>query len=160
MMEKQEVCLLLDKLTLEMLRLMEDRVKCQINVQNATNNASIHLAKTRYIMGQSTISTVQLPTENTADFSALSTVETKPAEDSLHDSVILHNRPCDPEAGYVNPIRWFGILVPQNLYQAQNLFTNALNYIVESVNIQKQLDATYTAILKLKQLKLKLVPEE
>lgn len=156
-MESRHVCVALDDLVVEMLELMEGKVQSQMNVENAMKNGNIHLAKSRYIMGQSAISTVQLPTENTLDFTAISKVEKNDVdEDSLkYQQYSL----VDAEDAVANPIKLFGVLVPLNLHQAQNVFKKCVEYVVESVNIDKKLNTIIDEMARLKLLKLTLSPE-
>ncbi|GBP38900.1 Coiled-coil domain-containing protein 115 [Eumeta japonica] len=142
------VCELLDKLTLKQLVLMEEKMRCELNIESSINSGSIHLAKSRYIMGHKSVSATQLPTENSPDFSASIICETED-EDGVQQLKVSDNDAEDK----VNPIKWFGVLVPQNLHRAQAIFHNAINYIVECVNVQKQLDDVIYNIHLLKRYK-------
>ncbi|XP_026761418.2 coiled-coil domain-containing protein 115 [Galleria mellonella] len=128
------VCDLLDKLVLKQLHLMEEKMVCELNIESCINNGSIHLAKSRYIMGQSSVSTARLPMESSPEFSALTTCETTEEDDVQQLKVVENNNKSK-----VNPIRWFGVLVPQNLHKAQSIFQNTINVVVECVNVQLQL---------------------
>jgi len=46
----------------------------------------------------------------------------------------------EEEIKYKNPINWFGLLVPQNLRQAQSEFSKAMELIVELANIVHQME--------------------
>ena len=67
----------------------------------------------------------------------------------------LNPKKCDKN-GFVSaadPIKWFGYLVPQNLRQAQKGFHTALEFVIQSANIQAELEATckkFENLLKLK----------
>lgn len=52
-----------------------------------------------------------------------------------------------------DPIKWFGCLVPQNLRQAQKGFHTALEMVIQSANIQSELEATRNKFEKLLKLK-------
>lgn len=158
MESRHDVCVILDDRLIDMLELMEDKVQSQLNVENALKSGSIHLAKSRYIMGQNAISTLQLPTENTSDYMAMAKVE----KNDVNEETIKYEQYSlvDPEDTVSNPIKLFGVLVPQNLHQAQNIFKKCVEYIVESVNIDKKLNIIIEEITKLKLLKLTLSPEE
>lgn len=138
---------LLDKLVLKQLHLMEDKMACEMNIEKSLNNGYIHLAKSRYIMGQNSVSKERLPTDNTPEFSALTTCETI-EEDNLKQLKVIIN-----DTSSVNPIHWFGVLVPQNLHKAKGIFQNAVNFVVECVNIQVNLIETLKNINILKQYK-------
>lgn len=62
---------------------------------------------------------------------------------------------CDGN-GFVtaaDPIKWFGCLVPRNLRQAQKGFHTALEMVIESANIQSELETTRKKFEKLLKLK-------
>lgn len=125
---------LLDKVILRQLDLLEQKIKCELNIESNVNNGSIHLAKSRYIMGQSSVSTTKLPTESSPDFSAsimCKTIE----EDGMTKLKLYQNK-----ENTIVPLHWFGVLVPQNLHMAQKIFQTTLSYVVECSNIQLQLE--------------------
>lgn len=125
---------------------MEEKMRCELNIESSIKNGSIHLAKSRYIMGQSAVSTARLPTESSADFSASTVCETV-EEDGIKQIKVIEN---DAE-NTVNPLRWFGVLVPQNMHKAQNIFQNTINFIVECVNVQVHLQTNLKYIEMLRQ---------
>ncbi|XP_059051636.1 coiled-coil domain-containing protein 115 [Achroia grisella] len=136
---------LLDKLVLKQLHLMEEKMVYELKIESSINNGSINLAKSRYIMGQSSVSTARLPVENSPEFSALTSCETT-IEDGVQQLKVVENT----DKSKVNPIRWFGVLVPQNLHKAQSIFQNAINFVVECVNVQLQLHENIKNIEALK----------
>lgn len=107
---------------------------CELNIETSINNGSFHLAKSRYIMGHSSVSSAKLPVEGSAEFAASTVCETA-EEDGVIQLKVKEN---DAE-NTSNPLRWFGILVPQNLYRAQNIFQGAVDFVVECVNVQLQI---------------------
>ncbi|XP_026465550.1 coiled-coil domain-containing protein 115 [Ctenocephalides felis] len=154
MSTKEEVCMLLDKLTLEMLHLMEQEVQCKINIEKTTKDASVELARARYVKGQQTVSVLQLPTEKSTEFDALSVVTQDDDEsEDLSDKVDLRTRPADKEKGEIDPLKWFGVLVPQSLQRAQKLFKQSLEYVVECRNVQGQLHSAIEGLFALNALK-------
>ncbi|XP_049870860.1 coiled-coil domain-containing protein 115 [Pectinophora gossypiella] len=146
--DRDSVCELLDKLTLKQLHLIEDKIRCEMNIETNINNGSFQLAKSRYIMGHSAITATKLPMENSPEFSASTVCETT-EEDGVMQLKAVKSETEDT----VNPVRWFGVLVPQNLHAAQGIFQNAINYVVECVNIQLQLNENCNNIATLKQYK-------
>ncbi|XP_075984536.1 vacuolar ATPase assembly protein VMA22-like [Anticarsia gemmatalis] len=140
-----EACELLDKIILKQLHLMEEKMRCELNIESSIKNGSIHLAKSRYIMGQSSVSTARLPTESSSDFSASTVCETT-EEDGIKQLKVIENE----AENTVNPIRWFGVLVPQNMHKAQSIFQNAINFVVECVNVQLQIHTNLKNIAMLK----------
>lgn len=109
-------------------------MRCELNIESSINNGTIHLAKSRYIMGQSSVSTARLPVENSPEFSASAVCETKDEDGVIQFKVAESNA-----ENTVNPLRWFGVLVPQNLHKAQGIFKNTINFVIECVNVQLQL---------------------
>lgn len=142
---------ILDKLILEMFSLMEQQVQCKVNIERTTNEGQLFIAKARYTQGSHTIGTSQLPTENSAEFKALSKVS-KESEDSCitGEQLTLETTKVDKESGFINPIQWFGVLVPRALYQAKDSFQKSLELAVEAANIQKQLQLVLGYICKIK----------
>lgn len=127
---------------------MEEKLRCELKIETSINNGSIHLAKSRYIMGQSSVSTARLPVENSPEFSA-STVCNSVDEDGVTQLKVTENNADNK----VNPLRWFGVLVPQNLHKAQGIFQNTINFVVECVNVQLQLSHNMHNIEVLNNLK-------
>ncbi|CAG9112718.1 unnamed protein product [Plutella xylostella] len=141
-------CELLDKLVLKQLHLMEDKMRAEVNIEANLNNGTIHLAKSRYIMGQSSVSATRLPLDTSPEFSA-STLCASTEEDGVTQLKVVES---DAE-NTVNPLRWFGVLVPQNLHKAQSIFQNTINYVIECANIQLQLTSNLENIELLKKFK-------
>ncbi|KAJ8928792.1 hypothetical protein NQ314_018591 [Rhamnusium bicolor] len=146
-----KICNTLDKLTLDALSLMEEEILLKLNVENAMCGGESHLAKARYIMGQNSVSCLQLPTENSPEFSAVAKVYAS-EDDKLfgEKSYELQLTKKTEDESVQDPVRWFGVLVPQNLNYAQNMFRQALQWAVQAVNVQTQLEQT---IIKIQQLK-------
>lgn len=140
---------LVDKLTIEMLDLIEQQVKCKINIENLVAHGQLQIAKTRYTQGTRTVSTSQLPTENSNEFKALSTVER--VQNDIGDLQFqLNVENVNKDEGYIDPIKWFGILVPQSLQLAKESFKKSIVYSCECANIQSSLWRTMSNILMLK----------
>lgn len=148
-LEKQ----LQDKLLLEMLDLVEQSILCKMNIERTTNAGQLLLAKSRYIQGPQTVSQTQLPTENSNNFSALRTVTRSQSADGSSmdsDALQLNVQKIDKEAGFVDTIHWFGILVPRSLHLAQDRFNQAIEHVVECANVQMKLNKTIRFLLLLK----------
>lgn len=56
-----------------------------------------------------------------------------------------------------DPLKWFGCLVPQNLRQAQKGFHTALEIVIQSANIQSELETTCKKVEELLKLKAGLI---
>lgn len=142
---------LVDKLTIEMLDLIEQQVKCKMNIENLIAQGQIQIAKTRYTQGTRTVSTSQLPTENSHEFKALSSVD-RVYNDDGHLQFNLNVQNVNKDEGYVDPIKWFGILVPQSLQLAKEAFKRSVEYSCECANIQSSLWQTMANILLIRKL--------
>ncbi|VVD03749.1 unnamed protein product [Leptidea sinapis] len=125
---------LLDKTLLKQLYLIEEKLQSEVNIEKCINNGCYNLAKSRYIMGQTSVSKERLPLEASTEFSA-STLCEETDQDNVKQFQLIDN-----DVNTINPMHWFGVLVPQNLHKAKDLFKNALNYVVECANIQMQLN--------------------
>lgn len=137
-----------DKLLLQMLDLVEQTVVCKMDIESTTNVGQLLLAKSRYIHGPKTVSKSQLPTENSNDFNALKTIVR--SDDETTDELQLKVHNVDKENGFVDAIRWFGVLVPRSLHTAQERFHRAVELAVECANIQTKLNKTIRYLLLLR----------
>ncbi|CAG9813874.1 unnamed protein product [Phaedon cochleariae] len=148
------ICDILDKLTLDTLFLMEKEIEMKLNVENSMCQGESHLAKARYIMGQNNVSSIQLPTENTPEFSAALKVHSEESSQVLggksYDLVAIKKT---EDQSVVDPMRWFGLLVPLNLSHAQTMFKQALQWTVQAANVQSQLTDMMKILCGLKQFK-------
>lgn len=153
MPKNAEVCRLLDILTLDMLDLIQQQVQCKVDIEKHKNEGDILLAKARYIQGVSSVSSSQLPTENSGDFQALTTIAHSADESTGAEKFQIEKHPVSKEAGYVNPVHWFGVLVPRCLQMARDMFDKTLELVVESANIQNELRNCICGILSLKKVK-------
>lgn len=133
-----------DKLLLQMLDLVEQSVICKMDIESTTNSGQLLLAKSRYIQGPQTVSKSQLPTENSNDFYALKTIVQN------NDELQLDVHKVDKENGFVDAIRWFGVLVPRSLQIAQERFNRAVELVVECANVQIKLNKTIRFLLLLR----------
>lgn len=149
-----KICTILDKLTLDALLLIEEEIQTKLNIENAMSLGETNLAKARYIMGQNKVSAIQLPTENSPEFTAV--VKIHPSEsDKLFEnkSYEIQLTQKNDNTNVQDPIKWFGVLVPQTLTQAQKMFRQALQWTVKAANIQTELNETIENINKLKNMK-------
>lgn len=99
-------------------------------------------------MGHSSVSITRLPTESSPDFAASTLCETV-EEDGVKQLQVVENT----AENTVNPLRWFGVLVPQNLHKAQGIFQNTINFVVECANVQLQMQNNFKNIECLKKYK-------
>jgi hypothetical protein len=152
MPSQDEICELMDKLYIDLFDLIEDDIKLKVNMEQTTNAGSLMLAKARYIQGTQTVSTSQLPTEESKEFNALTTLNVTET-DVGQQQLLLDHHLIDKEKGFTDPMNWFGILVPQSMNMAKVQFRKATEYAVECANIQISLASTYSNILSLYKMK-------
>lgn len=138
---KSEKSVLLDKLTLHMLDLIEQEVQLKIQLEKTVKEGEMNLAKTRYTQGSSSISVLQLPTEDSKEFRALSTVD-ETNNELGNAKLSLERHPIDKEAGFINPAKWFGVLLPSSFTQAKQHFNKGVDLSVECANVQIELENT------------------
>lgn len=143
---------LIDTLYIDMLDLIEQHVKCQVNIENSVVDGQLLVAKTRYTLGTNSVTIAQLPTENTPEFQALATVSRSKATGDADLSTLELNRHSVAKAdGFPDPLKWFGILLPQSMQAAQRVFMKSVEYSVECANVRMNLLSAIANILKLKQ---------
>lgn len=152
---REEVCQLMDKLLLHSLELMEQEVRLKTTIEAVTNDGQLDLAYTRFTKGAHTVSAVQLPTEDYKDFKALNSL-TEETDELGNRKLELDRHPVDREAGFIDPVRWFGILIPPTLQTARDKFSRALEYVVECGNVQIQLRNVLLNYAKLNKKKMEL----
>lgn len=101
------------------------------------------------------MSTSQLPAESDEgrEFNALKTIYRTKAnlETVLYE---LKQHSVDKEFNRVEPINWFGILVPHSLRSARDRYEKAIELSVESANVQQRLQKNYQLLDKLKTIKV------
>ncbi|XP_013165937.1 PREDICTED: coiled-coil domain-containing protein 115 [Papilio xuthus] len=146
--EMDTVCELLDKTLLQQLHLMEEKMKHELILESNIKHGSIHLAKSRYIMGHTSVSTTRLPVETSPEFSA-STVCEETEIDNNKQLQVVENK----DSNTINPLHWFGILVPQNLHEAKKVFRRTIDVVVDCVNLQIRLLENMKNMEALKQYK-------
>lgn len=143
---------LLDKVLLDTLDLIEQYVACKVDIEKTMNAGQLHLAKSRYIQGSQTVAQSKLPTENSAELNALKTIQRKHEADAHtdEDTLALESHPVDKEKNFVDPLRWFGVLVPRSLHSAQENFNRVIQLSVECTNIQIKLQQATKYLFLLK----------
>lgn len=147
---------LLDTLTLELLDLIEQQVRCQLDIEESVVSGQLFVAKTRYTLGKNAVSSAQLPTEHSNEFDALVTTTRSPADagtDLLANGVgelALQRSAADKSAGRPDPLQWFGILLPQSMHGAQRMFARAIECSVQCANIQRSLHSVMQSIVNLR----------
>ncbi|XP_017114683.1 uncharacterized protein LOC108137481 [Drosophila elegans] len=147
--EKEAAGQLLDNLYLDMFHLVEEHTQCRVNLERSNASGAILLARTRFQHGGSnSVSTAQIPTENSAEFNALCRVV------DSEDGICVERQAVDKSKGYVEPLHWFSVLPPMSLRHAVSKFKDCIELVAESTNLQRQLGETLNWIAKLRQISL------
>lgn len=143
---------LLDTLTIELLDLIEQQVRCQLDIEDAVVSGQLLVAKTRFTLGKNAVTNAQLPTEHSPEFEALSSVTRNAADgDGTADTTFaLQRQKADREAGRPEPLNWFGILLPQSMHAAQRMFVRAVEGTVQLANVQASLRSVMQSILNVR----------
>ncbi|KAK9884177.1 hypothetical protein WA026_005132 [Henosepilachna vigintioctopunctata] len=150
-----EVCELLDRLSLDCLTLMEEDIKLKINLEKAMTEGENKLAKCRYIMGPNSVSILNIPLNSESDIEPNVSVESSHnSEENLGISYELITNKTEKS---IDPVKWFGFLTPQYLSMAQSSYKNALKWAVEAVNVQNHLTEMFKKLQTLKEIKCNLV---
>ncbi|KAH8306273.1 hypothetical protein KR018_005861 [Drosophila ironensis] len=145
--EKEEAGRLLDALYLDMFHLIEAHTQCRVNLERANAGGAILLARTRFQHGGTgSVSSAQIPTENSAEFNALARVVSS-ADGS---GVSVERQAVDKAQGFVEPLHWFSVLPPMSLRNAVTKFKDCVELVVESTNIQRELGEVLAWIAKLR----------
>lgn len=108
----------------------------------------------RYAKGPNTVSKSQIPAESeeAREFSALKTIS-RSENDFNSPEFSLDKHPINKDTDHVDPINWFGILVPQSLKTARDRYDKATELVIESVNVEQRLKKNYELLDKLKTIK-------
>ncbi|XP_016938411.3 uncharacterized protein [Drosophila suzukii] len=147
--EKETAGQLLDDLYLDMFHLIEEHTQCRINLERSNASGAILLARTRFQHGGSnSVSTAQIPTENSAEFNALCRVV------DSGDGISIQRQAVDKSKGFVEPLHWFSVLPPMSLRNAVSKFKDCIELVAESTNLQRQLVDALNWIAKLRQTAL------
>ncbi|KAH8369438.1 hypothetical protein KR009_010822 [Drosophila setifemur] len=142
---------LLDTLYLDMFHLVEEHTKCRVDLERMNATGTILLARTRFQHGGiNSVSTAQIPTENSAEFNALCRV----VDSKNGNGVSVVRKAVDKSNGYVEPLHWFSVLPPMSLRNAMVKFKDSIELVAESTNLQRQLGEVLDWIAKLRQIAL------
>lgn len=128
----------LDDMCLRMVGLMDDYCSTVGRLERCLRDGCVHLAKSRYVMGNSAVSDLQLPT--CGPYAARSTV----VRDGQGAVRLAH------DAGGDDPVKRFGVLVPGSLRAAQRAFCDCLASAVEAAAIRNEMEKVQTSYAALK----------
>ncbi|XP_012063990.1 PREDICTED: coiled-coil domain-containing protein 115-like [Atta cephalotes] len=132
----------IDELMLRKLELIEEKVHGNIQMETLLKDGHIELAKAKYIRGKENISMLQVP-NNEDTVTSLFDLETKTINED-NDMIepcfdISFKKLSDDADGPKDPIKWFGVLVPQNLKNSQKRFQESIYLAAKIANTQAEL---------------------
>ena len=170
LMTENEINEELDELALEYLLLNQNLIDTKLMLEQLMKEGYMGLAQSRYTMGRSSsISCLQLPNEEWEPFDANLKVkrseclrqeinvkfnylsldyDAEPNVVENLDSQLVNRKKSKTEkeitktsVGKKDPLKWFGVLLPNTLKQSQKNFTRAIELTVEASNIQNEVGA-------------------
>lgn len=142
----------LDDLIVQNLELMEEKVAATVELEKSLRNAQIELAKARLIRGKEAIGPSQIPihSENISSLFELESVMTEQNGCSVPQFDISLKQDSDNSQ---NPLKWFGILVPQSLKSAKKYFQDSVYLSVKVANVQAKLITVLNEIESVRKIK-------
>lgn len=138
----------LDEMCLQMVQLMDDYCSSIGRLEHCLRDGCVHLAKTRYVMGNRSVSDLQLPTSG--PYIARSTVVQNKENNTVE---LVNNKDGD------DPIKRFGVLVPGSLRMAQTEFCKCLESTIEASTIKKEMEKMQGSFSRLKATKSQMIKE-
>lgn len=138
----------IDELLLRKLELMEEKIRGNIQMEILLKDGYIELAKAKYIRGKENIGTLQIPS-NTDTMMSLFDLETKEINENgniMPCFDISLKKSSNEMDGPSDPIKWFGVLVPQNLKNSQKRFQESVYLATKIANIQVQLVSVFSKL--------------
>ncbi|XP_014475258.1 PREDICTED: coiled-coil domain-containing protein 115-like [Dinoponera quadriceps] len=138
----------IDELLLHKLELIEEKIRGNIQMEILLKDGYIELAKAKYIRGKQNIGILQVPS-NTDTMISLFDLETKVTNENDNTvqyfdiSLKKSNNESDSPG---DPIKWFGVLVPQNLKNSQKRFQESVYLATKIANIQVQLASVFSKL--------------
>uniref|UniRef100_A0A1B6CZ24 Vacuolar ATPase assembly protein VMA22 n=1 Tax=Clastoptera arizonana TaxID=38151 RepID=A0A1B6CZ24_9HEMI len=152
----------LDNLAVRILELMNEHIECKMNIERLVRTGCLDLAKSRYIMGNNSVSALQFPTDDVTPLTSIET-STNDGKTTFHlNKTIPDVKKLSSEEDQVldknkekDPLKWFGVLVPQNLRQSKTWFEKALDISVQCANVTSEINSyenKYSDLLKKKTL--------
>ena len=156
----------LDELSFQVVILSQNLLETKIMLEKVMKEGYINLAQARYSSGRS-ISSLQLPNEDWEPFEAnakvmksecvrqeinvkfnylsleLGPTPKKSGKVENLDSALINRKKQEKEVKNekkkVDPLKWFGVLVPTSLKQSQKHFDKAIALSIEATNIQNEI---------------------
>lgn len=138
----------IDDLLLRKLELVEEKVRGNIQMETLLKDGHIELAKAKYIRGKENISMLQVP-NNEDTVTSLFDLETKTMNEDNNTVPcfdISFKKLSDDTDGPGDPIKWFGVLVPQNLRNSQKRFQESIYLAAKIANVQADLTSVLSKL--------------
>lgn len=96
--------------------------------------------------------------QDAREFKALKTLVRNQID--LETEFQLETHAISKRSDHVEPINWFGILVPQSLKTARDRYENAIELVIDSANVEQRLLKNYHLLRKLKRIKVEFESNE
>lgn len=136
----------LDETCIQMVQLMNNYLVCMERIEQCLRNGCVHLAKSRYLMNNRSVSNLQLPTIGL--YTARSKIECYNENDNIN---LVTNKDGN------DPIKRFGVLVPGSLRIAQEGFCKCLESVVEATNVQRKMERLQKCVSTLKTVRNQMI---
>ncbi|XP_076765835.1 vacuolar ATPase assembly protein VMA22 [Xylocopa sonorina] len=150
-----DVCKAIDENLLRNLELMEEKININVQMEQILRDGYIELAKAKYIRGKESISILQVPVDDERVVT-LYELETKLTDETgkIIPNFDLSLKIIDKDQDEIqDPIKWFGVLVPQSLRIAQKRFQESLYLAVRAANVQAEITSVLDKLQSLYFLK-------
>lgn len=163
MSEENTACAMLeeiDELLVRNLELMQEKLRKSIEIENLLKSGFIELAKARYIRGKESIGILQVPNDEDT-VKSLFDLRTEMTDDDddgdaaaaaaiSFDVSLKKSNAEDEEDEPSDPLKWFGVLVPQNLKNSQKRFQESVYLAASIANTQAELDSVRSRLKTLR----------
>lgn len=137
----------IDELLLRKLELMQEKVQENVQMETLLKDGHIELAKAKYIRGKENISILQVPNDEDTVTSLfdLETNVNDNDEPAVYFDISLKKSSSETDEPK-DPVKWFGVLVPQNLKKSQKRFQESIYLAVKIANVQAELTSVLSKL--------------
>lgn len=138
----------IDELLLRKLELMEEKVRGNVQMETLLKDGHIELAKAKYIRGKENISILQVPNneDTVTSLFDLETNVTNDNDDIMVSFDISLKKSSNETDEPIDPVKWFGVLVPQNLKNSQKRFQESIYLAAKIANVQAELTSVLSKL--------------
>lgn len=136
----------LNEICIKLIQLMDDYCSHMEQLEHYLRDGHVHLAKSRYLMGNHSVSDLQLPTSG--PYIARTTIIHEEENNSMALVQNAHGN---------DPMKRFGVLVPNSLRIAQEKFCKCLEFTIEAVSIKTQVENIQKKYSKLKDIRNQII---